>query len=81
MGVTGECPAGGIEEHCRLITPAFRAREETVTGFVAEDEVACTLLEKGREALYLSGEEEFGPVDSFLEAGVAGFYEFLTPVE
>ena len=46
-----------------------------------EDEVACTLLEKGREALYLSGEEEFGPVDSFLEAGVAGFYEFLTPVE
>ena len=59
----------------------FTAEKNAYMETAEEDEVACTLLEKGREALYLSGEEEFGPVDSFLEAGVAGFYEFLTPVE
>ena len=42
-----------------------------------EDEEACLLLEKGRRALYLSGEEEHGPIEPFLEAGVAHFYQWL----
>jgi choline monooxygenase len=56
----------------------FEAEKQAYMETAVEDEEACLLLEKGRKALYLSGEEEYGPVDSFLEAGVAKFYEFLS---
>ncbi len=42
-----------------------------------EDNEACLLLQKGREALYLNGEEKFGPIEPFLEKGVSEFYNFL----
>lgn len=57
----------------------FEAEKKAYMETALEDEEACLLLEKGREALYLAGEEEYGPVDSFLEAGVSKFYEFLQP--
>ncbi len=50
-----------------------KAYMETAT----EDEEACVLLDQGRKSLYLSGEEENGPVESFLEAGVGHFYQHL----
>lgn len=42
-----------------------------------EDNDACLLLQKGREALYSKNEELYGPIDSFLEKGVGEFYDFL----
>lgn len=56
----------------------FEAEKKAYMETAVEDEEACLLLDNGREALYKSNEEEHGPVDSFLEAGVAKFYEFLT---
>lgn len=55
----------------------FAAEKQAYMETAAEDEVACALLEQGREALYFNGEEEHGPVEPFLEAGVAEFYRFL----
>lgn len=56
----------------------FEAEKHAYMETAVEDEEACLLLEKGREALYRAGEEEHGPVDDFLEAGVAAFYEYLS---
>ena len=42
-----------------------------------EDNAACTLLAKGRFALYQNGAEQSGHLESFLESGVAKFYEYL----
>ncbi|OFC69697.1 aromatic ring-hydroxylating oxygenase subunit alpha [Alteromonas confluentis] len=55
----------------------FTAEREAYMETAAEDETACTILEQGREALYRNGEDEHGPVDTFLEAGVAEFYRFV----
>src|SRR5690606_36518329 len=55
----------------------FLAEKQAYMETALEDEEACLLLDRGRETLFLAGEEEHGPVDSFLEAGVAKFYEFL----
>lgn len=42
-----------------------------------EDNEACMLLERGRRSLFDNGQELYGPVESFLEAGVGKFYEYL----
>lgn len=55
----------------------FAAEKAAYMETAVEDEEACLLLEKGRRALYLSGEEEHGPIEPFLEAGVAHFYDWL----
>lgn len=55
----------------------FELEKRAYMETAVEDEQACLLLEQGREALYLSKEDESGPIDSFLEAGVAHFYQFL----
>jgi len=55
----------------------FAAEKAAYMETAVEDEEACLLLEKGRRALYLSGEEEQGPIEPFLEAGVAHFYDWL----
>ncbi|GGF72142.1 aromatic ring-hydroxylating oxygenase subunit alpha [Alteromonas lipolytica] len=56
----------------------FTAHKKAYMETAVEDEEACLLLEQGREALYLAGEEEYGPIESFLEAGVAEFYCYLS---
>ncbi|WP_100644301.1 aromatic ring-hydroxylating oxygenase subunit alpha [Alteromonas facilis] len=55
----------------------FETEKKAYMETAIEDEQACLLLEKGRESLYLVGENEHGPIEPFLEAGVAHFYEFL----
>jgi choline monooxygenase len=42
-----------------------------------EDNEACLLLEEGRKSLYLNNHQEYGPIDSFLEAGVDKFYTYI----
>lgn len=41
-----------------------------------EDEDACNILHKGRKALWLNGENERGPIQSKLEAGVNHFWNW-----
>ncbi|MDG6096514.1 Rieske 2Fe-2S domain-containing protein [Alteromonas sp. ZYF713] len=55
----------------------FAAEKRAYMETAEEDEVACKLLEQGREALHRNGEEQHGPIEPFLEAGVAEFYRFL----
>jgi phenylpropionate dioxygenase-like ring-hydroxylating dioxygenase large terminal subunit len=55
----------------------FETEKKVYLETAVEDDEACSLLDKGRKALYLNGEEEYGPVDSFLEAGVGKFYEHV----
>jgi len=54
----------------------FEHQKDAYMETAVEDNEACLLLESGRRALYLSGEEKYGPVDSFLEAGVQHFYDW-----
>ena len=42
-----------------------------------EDNEACLLLQEGRRSLYMNGDEMHGPIESFLEAGVEHFYNYL----
>ncbi|MEC9281090.1 MAG: SRPBCC family protein [Bdellovibrionota bacterium] len=55
----------------------FDAMQKAYAETAAEDNEACTILQKGREALYHQGEKKFGPIESFLEKGVQEFYNFL----
>jgi len=55
----------------------FKVEKEAYLETATEDNEACLLLEEGRRALYLNNEEIYGPIDSFLEKGVAEFYEYL----
>ena len=52
--------------------PDYFAAEKAAYMAAVEDEEACLLLEKVDEH-DLSGEEEHGPIEPFLEAGVAHF--------
>lgn len=54
----------------------FAHQKEAYMETAIEDNDACLLLEKGRRALYNNSEELYGPVDSFLEAGVQHFYNW-----
>ena len=55
----------------------YQAIQKVYEETAAEDEVACLLLDRGRASLYLRGENEKGPCDPFLEAGVQHFYEYI----
>jgi choline monooxygenase len=55
----------------------YEAIQKVYSETAAEDEEACLLLDRGRSSLYLRGENEKGPCDPFLEAGVQKFYEYL----
>lgn len=55
----------------------YKAHKKAYEETAKEDEVACLLLESGREALYRQGEEAQGIAHPFLELGVIKFYEFL----
>ncbi|APD86758.1 ring-hydroxylating oxygenase subunit alpha [Alteromonas sp. Mex14] len=59
----------------------FTAEKRAYMETAEEDEEACLLLEKGRRALFSTGEEEHGPIEPFLEAGVAHFYNWLAGTE
>ena len=59
----------------------FIAEKRAYMETAEEDEEACLLLEKGRRALFSTGEEEHGPIEPFLEAGVAHFYDWLARTE
>lgn len=56
----------------------FTLEKQAYMETATEDEEACLLLEKGRRALFMQGEEEHGPIEPFLEAGVAHFYNWLS---
>ena len=49
-----------------------RVYEETAL----EDEDACNLLHRGRRALWLNGEDAYGPIQPQLEAGVKHFWDW-----
>jgi phenylpropionate dioxygenase-like ring-hydroxylating dioxygenase large terminal subunit len=55
----------------------YRAIESVYVETAKEDEEACLLLDEGRRSLYLNQESELGFVDSFLEAGVDHFYQYI----
>lgn len=56
----------------------FHKEKKAYMETAIEDNEACQLLEKGRYALYQNDEELYGPIDSFLEAGVSSFYDYLS---
>jgi phenylpropionate dioxygenase-like ring-hydroxylating dioxygenase large terminal subunit len=49
-----------------------RVYEETAL----EDEDACNIIHRGRKALWLSGENQIGPIQPKLEAGVKHFWDW-----
>jgi choline monooxygenase len=55
----------------------YHAIEKVYEETAKEDEQACLLLDKGRKALYINGENEMGPCDEFLEAGLQHFYDYI----
>ena len=55
----------------------YEAIEEVYVETAKEDEEACRLLERGRASLHMSGENQTGFCEPFLEAGVQHFYDYL----
>ena len=55
----------------------FEAMQKAYAETAVEDNDACMLLQKGREALHSRGDEKYGPIEDFLEKGVEEFYKFL----
>lgn len=55
----------------------YSALEKVYNETAQEDEQACIMMEKGRRSLYLNYENEVGPCDEFLEAGVQHFYDYI----
>lgn len=55
----------------------FKIEQEVYEETAIEDEEACMLLDAGRKSLWLDGNNEYGPIEPFLEKGVKLFYEYL----
>lgn len=56
----------------------FKKQKQAYMETALEDNEACLLLERGRKALYDNDQELYGPIDSFLEAGVSHFYKWYS---
>ena len=56
----------------------FKIEQDVYEETAVEDEEACLLLDAGRKALWIDGDEELGPIEPFLERGVKEFYQYIS---
>ena len=65
-------------EEIALFEPEFvEAQQRAYMETAAEDEEICVRMQEGRKALWMRGDNEFGPYQSPMEDGMVHFHEYL----